>query len=443
MGGAAISEETRKALGLLVADARKRLRWKVLELAEKSGYEVPTIQSFETGRRGGRDTYRALARALNTGLATQGLDLLDLDYLDHGPESQHWLTPALKPLVGDQPGPASLLEARLGIVPWQGKTRAKQLKDLVDWCGSSSTIRSYSIKGDGGMGKTRLAVALCQHLNQSRDWITGFILPRRFPVQQDWWRTLRLEGRSVLMVADYTSRAGMLDVLNRVLPTLKELKSGRVRILLLDRSGLQQGLLEGDARSALHQIHEVHLPNFGPQLEPVSVDPEERLQMFRGALRAFGVHLKAGKLEADDHMLKNPAGSAYNQVLLLHMQALERVFDAAPKPDRRSSILDRLLDREREHWRESMKRMEIPQYLFGAAEAAVIKISELGGVPNLLEASRVISKLIAFKGQPQAIVDTIARMLSEIYPDEDKGISPLRPDPLFDHLANERLFAIR
>ncbi len=439
MGGTALSEETLKALGLLVADARKRLTWKVLELAEKSGYAVSTIQSFESGRGGNRDTYRKLARALNTGLALQGLDLLPLDYLDHGPESQHWLTPALSPLVGDQPGPASLLEARLGIAPWQGKIRAKQLEDLVGWCGTSPTIRSFSIKGDGGMGKTRLAVALCQHLDKSGDWVTGFILPRRFPLEPEWWDTLRLEGRPVLMVADYTSRPGMLNVLNRVLPTLKKLTSDRIRILLLDRTGLQQGLLDGEAWRAWDQIREGHLPHFGPQLGPVSVDPEERLRMFQGATGAFARHLAVKDFDPESQSLKNPGSSAYNQVLLLHMQALERVFDAAPKSDNRNSILDRLLDREREHWRETMKRLEIPQYLLGAIEAAVVRVSELGGIPKLAAASETLRGLAEFQGLPQTTAAAVAQLLREIYPDGDQGITPLRPDPLFDHLANQRL----
>jgi len=179
MGRAGLSEEKRKVLGRLVADNRRLLGWKPEELAARAGYSVSSIHSFEVGRRGGRDTYLAIARALNAELALQRMDLLPLD---DSPETHHWLTPALTPLVGDLPGPASLLEARLGIVPWQGKTRARQLEDLATWCDSPGKIRSFSIKGDGGMGKTRLAVALCQHLDRSKKWVTGFILPRRFPV---------------------------------------------------------------------------------------------------------------------------------------------------------------------------------------------------------------------------------------------------------------------
>lgn len=441
MGGPALSEETRKALGLLVAEARQRLGWKVLELAGKSGYTVSAIQSFEIGRRGNRVTYRTLASALNVDLARERLDLLDLDYLDNAPKSHHWLTPALSPLMGGQLGPASLLEARLGIVPWQGKTRAKQLEGLVTWCGTSPTIRSFSIKGDGGMGKTRLAVALCRRLNRSANWVTGFIQPRLFPAQTDWWNTLHLQGRPVLMVADYTSRPGMLNVLNRVLPTLGELKSDRIRLLLLDRSGLQQGLLDGDAWRVWYQIREAQLPHFGPQLEPVSVDPEERLQMFRGAIRAFAPHLGVRKPDPKNHSLKNPGSSAYNQVLLLHMQALERVFDAAPKSDNRNSILDRLLNREREHWRETMKRLEIPLHFFDAVGAAVVRTSELGGIPTLEGALETLRRLPELEGLPQPTTVAVVRLLREIYPDTDKGIAPLRPDPLFDHLANQRLEA--
>lgn len=436
MGRSGLSVEKRKVLGRLVADNRRLLGWKPEELAARAGYSVSSIHSFEVGRRGGRDTYLAIARALNAGLALQRMDLLPLD---DSPETHHWLTPALTPLVGDLPGPASLLEARLGIVPWQGKTRARQLEELATWCDSPGKIRSFSIKGDGGMGKTRLAVALCQHLNQSRKWVTGFILPRRFPVAPDWWNSLPLDGRPLLMVADYTSRPGMIEVLNRVLPALDKLQSHRIRILLLDRTGLQQGLLDGDAWRVWDQIRTGHLPHFGPQLEPVSVDPEERLTMFQGAARAFACHLAVKPFHPESHSLKSPASKAYNQVLLLHMQALERVFDAAPKSDNRNSILNRLLDRERQHWRETMRRLELPQHLISAVEAAVVGVSELGGMPSATEAAAKLGGLPEFQGLPRATTDAVVRLLRDIYPDGDKGIAPLRPDPLFDHLANERL----
>jgi len=241
------------------------------------------------------------------------------------------------------------------------------------------------------------------------------------------------------MVADYTSRPGMIEVLNRVLPALDKLQSDRIRILLLDRTGLQQGLLDGDAWRVWDQIRTGHLPHFGPQLEPVSVDPEERLTMFQGAARAFACHLAVKPFHPESHSLKSPASKAYNQVLLLHMQALERVFDAAPKSDNRNSILNRLLDREREHWRETMRRLELPQYLFGAVEAAVVGVSELGGMPSATEAAAKLGGLPEFQGLPRATTDAVVRLLRDIYPDGDKGIAPLRPDPLFDHLANERL----
>jgi len=289
------------------------------------------------------------------------------------------------------------------------------------------------------MGKTRLAVALCQALEKSGEWVSGFVQPRRFPLDPAWWHTLCLEGRPILLVADYTSRPGMLKVLNSILPALSKLSSDRIRILLLDRTGLPQGLLDGDAWRAWDQIRDGHLPNFGPQLGPVSVDPNERLRMLRGAANAFANFLEVEKPGFEDSPLRNPSSRAYDQILLLHMQALERVFDSAPKSDVRNSILNRLLDREREHWREAMKRLELPQYLFGAIEAAVVCVSEMGGIERASEAKNAILKLPEFQGQPDAIVGSVVNLLCEIYPDGDQGIAPLRPDPLFDHLANQRL----
>ena len=430
------SPEEREFLGSQIATGRRRAEWKVGQLAEMSGYSVSAIQSFETGRRGNRDTYRALARALNEELGRQKKDLLRLEF---DIKSGFWLTSALRRVIGPRLGPAALLDARFGIAPWMGEARVNQLDNLVRWCRRKPKLRSFSIRAEGGMGKTRLAVALCETLNATGEWVTGFISPRLFPKEHDWWNTLHLQGSSVLLVADYAGRSGMLEILNRILPTLELVEADRVRLLLLDRTALQTGLLEGDAWHALQQIQEGHLPHFGPQLGPVSVDPQERQDMFHGAIRAFAQHLGVPEQDPKAHLLMNPKSSAYNQVLLLHMQAMERVFNSAPTPDRADSILERLLDREREHWREGMKRLELSQVLFDAVEAAVARVSELGGVSDRAEAVKVLQLLPEFYGQPPTVTGAVAKLLREVYPDGGKGIVPLRPDPLYDYLANSSL----
>jgi hypothetical protein len=161
--------------------------------------------------------------------------------------------------------------------------------------------------------------------------------------------------------------------------------------------------------------------------------------MFEQAVKAFAPHLDVKEADLNLSPLKNPGSKAYDQILLLHMQALERIFDSAPKSDVRNSILNRLLDRERRHWREAMKRLGMPPYLFGAVEAAVVCVSEVGGFERSDDAKRAFLKLPEFQGLPDALVGAVVTLLREVYPDGDQGIAPLRPDPLFDHLANQRL----
>jgi transcriptional regulator with XRE-family HTH domain len=416
--------------------ARRRVGWKVDQLAEASGYSKSGVESFEAGRRGNRDTYQVLAGALNPELVRQRKEPLRLRV--HA-ESTGWLTPALRPVVGERLGPAALLDARYGIAPWQGERRRKQLDSLLKWCDSGHHLRSFSVQAHGGMGKTRLAVALCERLNVSKDWVTGFVSPRLFPGDSSWWTSLRLEGRSLLMVADYAGRTGMLEVLNRILPTLSLVDSGKVRLLLLDRTSLWAGHLSSEAWHVHQQIQQGYLDQFDPELSPVSEDPKERQEMLRGAAEAFAAELKVPFEEAKALTLKNPKSSAYRQILLLHIQALERLFDAKPVPDRAASIFDRLLQRERDHWREGLIRHELPKHLLNAVEAAVAKVSELEGMENIKKACELLATLPELQGQPQAVVQAIANLLREVYPDDAGGVAPLRPDPVYDHLANARL----
>jgi hypothetical protein len=59
-------------------------------------------------------------------------------------------------------GPAHLLEPRLGVVPFTG--RSVELAELERWClaGEGGLVRL--VTGGGGAGKTRLALRLCERM---------------------------------------------------------------------------------------------------------------------------------------------------------------------------------------------------------------------------------------------------------------------------------------
>jgi hypothetical protein len=55
-------------------------------------------------------------------------------------------------------GPAHVLDPGLGVVPFTG--RSAELGDLEQWCGSPGSALVRLVTGDGGAGKTRLALEL-------------------------------------------------------------------------------------------------------------------------------------------------------------------------------------------------------------------------------------------------------------------------------------------
>ncbi|MFQ5482580.1 MAG: hypothetical protein ACE5ER_07460, partial [Nitrospinaceae bacterium] len=120
--------------------------------------------------------------------------------------------------------------------------RDSEMEFLQDWCGEGKTLSCQVIKGDGGMGKTRLALEFALRLRDGGGWDAGFLYREqmetlvrhpRFPQ----WRPVV----DTLMIIDYA--AWEQDLLTRLFSRLKDWVENRregaqptVRLLLLERN---------------------------------------------------------------------------------------------------------------------------------------------------------------------------------------------------------------
>ncbi|MDY7104816.1 MAG: tetratricopeptide repeat protein, partial [Actinomycetota bacterium] len=124
--------------------------------------------------------------------------------------------------------PTVLLQARRAVVPLVGRNRL--LGEFQEWCTSESLIDVLLIGGQGGSGKTRLAVELCRRVGDT--WVSGFLHDDFEPVQ---FEVLEALGTNRLVVVDYaeTRPAQVADVVRRLEAAASD--GARVRVLLLAR----------------------------------------------------------------------------------------------------------------------------------------------------------------------------------------------------------------
>jgi len=333
----------------------------------------------------------------------------------------------------DRSPPGALLRAEYGVVPFHG--RDEEMADLQDWAKSDAEVAVRLYTGPGGMGKTRLALELCQRLREE-GWQAGFV-PVERPIAADELVRQILEpaapgtagGNPLLVVVDYAETEH-----NLLVPLLRELLSRsdvRARLLLLARAALdwwdylktERGvgeLLSGPATSR-------------HALKPLTLGLEERTRSYRLAGAAFSERLGQGPREEVPGDLD--AGH-YERVLLLHMSALAAVEGVEVKGE--DGILDFVLNRERRFWRERAERLGLSRELVPGIGRAMAGITLLGGASDEGQSLAVLERLDELRDQPHAVRRAVARLLHECYPGA-RWVEPMLPDLLGEHLVQREL----
>jgi hypothetical protein len=214
-----------------------------------------------------------------------------------------------------------LLRSSEAVVPFDC-LRQPELDKLLKWSQETEyPITLRLIKGEGGLGKTRLATELCHELKK-QDWTVGFLAKdQKQPELATIWRQLQETTQPCLIVVDYaeTQTTELLSLLKLMLKTGSKTK---VCLLLLARDGGEwwdnlpakdaetEGLLGGYATS-------------GPYLvSPLYDSLEQRQEGYQIALASFAKFLGIAAPESapdlsGDHFVK-PLYIQMTALLTLH-----------------------------------------------------------------------------------------------------------------------------
>ncbi len=302
--------------------------------------------------------------------------------------------------------PSGLLRADRGVVPFQG--RAGELDELKDWCRhGNSPVRL--VVGAGGVGKTRLALRLCDHF-RACGWVVGVVdVGQETNALTDLRATTR---RPILLVVDYAeTRSGVLELLRSV-PAL----SGHVRVLLIARGvGDWWRRLE----SASSEVRTL-VRAYRPMELATGVDSTSKTELVHEAMKHFA---KALGVSTPQNVEVEVPGEV--PLLVLHAAALVAVL-RHQRPGERThpeklvvhlGVLDELLGHEWRYWEQSAAQNGLGD-LGSEALRRVVAVACLVPAADEDDGAEILRRVPGLADAPELQRRQIAQWLKHLYPGE-------------------------
>jgi tetratricopeptide (TPR) repeat protein len=329
-----------------------------------------------------------------------------------------------------------------------------ELESLLAWASDEdpATPVARLVVGEGGSGKTRLAIELAARLS-ARGWIAGILtaddLDRLSGIAEALHEILAY-GHRVFIVLDYPE--GMGDELTRFLAQLPLPDEGIVRILLLARFG-------GGWWDTLHPAGDIKfLIDHEPiRLTPLCPDPGVATHRFSEALRDY--RLKVLRPDAADAGASAgtplpptlaEAAQQHSSAIRLHALALvsalhERDHGTLPHGEAAwADPLESLVNHERKHWAKAARgRVLACAHENDAGWAGrILLVPTLLAVYRCEEANAAVSRIPEFAERFPGEAPEATALLRDLYPpDEAASLRWWSPLPL-DRLGETLLAAV-
>jgi tetratricopeptide (TPR) repeat protein len=339
------------------------------------------------------------------------------------------LRPAVTPGEKDiENRPTNLLLARHRIVPFTDF--GGRLADLVAWANAPDKPGERSVAGrlytgGGGVGKTRLALALADALGDEPGWLRLEISRDADPAKV--WRALSaLDGpspRGILAIVDYAE--GRPEILTKLAEEASEARScegPNLRIVALARTAADWWQkARGGLGMGLFDPNPIALDDADAKL-----DQNEREALFDAAESVFRPWLERLKLVGGTAARPNLAAPLFDRPLAVLMAAYLRVRGVSLADG--DKLFDEMLDEEEKHWTAALHAHEdgIVALRRGSAQITFVQGASLNEARALLMADGHFNRKAA------ADCDKALALLRRLYPGEGgrDGIGPIEPDIL-------------
>ena len=328
---------------------------------------------------------------------------------------------------------ARYLRAEEQVVPFLGRP---ELDDLLAWCGAGERIGVRLVTGDGGSGKTRLALQLCRELT-ANGWKPLWVHPG---VEAQAAGAVREFGEPCVLVVDYAeTRESLGSMLSQV---VADRPTPDVRVVLLARGTGEwwQRLIDATDDPVSQLLEETSPITLGP----VSSAAEQRA-VFDDAVITFADRLGVSRPYVEP-TFTDPAAV----VLVVHAAALLAVLDhvggpagtAPPFTD--ADVLNGLLRHEARYWIRSAAARSLN--LDASVLRLAVAVGCLAGAENESGAAGLLTCIpdLADSAAPRG---QVARWLHDLYPvgsalaatAQAEWIGSLRPDRIAEQLVAREL----
>jgi tetratricopeptide (TPR) repeat protein len=332
--------------------------------------------------------------------------------------------------------PSLLLRPENQIVPFHS-ARTSLVQEILDWAQDES---GYAVAlrlqiGEGGSGKTRLMLEVCNKLKDA-GWVSGFM-----PSGEGAWLAGRLSNciacsKHVFAVLDYaeTRSRGLVPIIDAA---SKAPDGHKVRLVLIARSaGDWWKGLPDNAPPATEALLR-GLATTGPyEMPPLSLEEAERAHVYEEALDAFSKALNLEIKEPRPLMpeLRRPH---FSQVLYVHMTALAALLDDRTVQEA-TELLDTTIRHERDYWQKGTHDAEIGAEYNDAIALGVAMMTLAGGSAKAQDAKHLLEQTPRLNRCPPLLRDKVFDLLRKMYP-SGEGISALQPDLIGERLVARQL----
>lgn len=324
---------------------------------------------------------------------------------------------------------SQLLRAEEELVPFD-PARQPELDKLNTWLDDAQYPQAVRlVTGAGGLGKTRLALHLCQQRITS-GWYAGFMDSDLVAKElASGWQALKALNQPLLIVIDYaeTRQDSLLALIGAMLQSPANLP---VRLLLLARDGGEwwdnlpgkdktcESLLGSYATSGPY-----HLP-------PLHTEIQDRRHAYRQALNAFADALG---IPAPD-VIPELAGEHFGRPLYLQMAAVLALH--GERPTTAQGLTRALLNHERRYWRGLLIGHDIPEPEHNAEQ--LLALTTLAGGFATPKAALPFWERANEKTISAAQFNYLFHALIPLYPGK-QGLQVVRPDLLGEALVAQAL----
>ncbi len=343
-------------------------------------------------------------------------------------------SPLHMPVKYWQPGrgipESQLLRADEALVPFD-LARQSRLDELDKWLDNTEFPVAVRLEtGAGGVGKTRLALELCQQRLKA-NWLCGF-LTKENSVQElpKLWQALFDLGRPMLMVMDYAeTRQPVLLALIKLI--LKKPSQQAVRLLLLARNGGEwwdnlpgrdaecERLLGGYATTGPFELPGLYL------------DEISRAEAYQRAITAYAHAIGF----EEPNIAPDLSGEHFGKPLYVQMSALLALF--GERPATAEGLIKALLNHERRYWTDALAEIAIHQPE-NYAQQLLALATLAGGFATPKQALTYWTKASVQYPLPATQFASLFKALVPLYPG-DQGLQAVQPDLLGEALVAQAL----